>query len=209
MADKQTLASANHIVWQLFAALRRLCARVREAHDVQDTDAERQDAAICVILAVQSVEVFFNVYFRVLVSESAFAHARERVCRDLENRRFGLERKVNEWPSVVFGRKLDLDHGAGKRFCLLKDLRNELTHFKSSHETFSGSNFTIHGLADTSAYSSLTTDSADEALGTVQAFIYEVFKLRGSSPEKLPHHWHMWTGEPPSLEFFSSLDVIP
>lgn len=209
MAGKQTLASANHIVWQLFAALRRLCARVREAHDVQDFDAERQDAALCVILAVQSVEVFFNVYFRVLVSESSFAHARVRVCRDLENRRFGLERKVNEWPSVVFGKKLDLDHGAGKRFCLLKNLRNELTHFKSSHETLSGANITIHGLADTSAYSSLTTESADEALNTAQAFIYDVFTLRGLTREKLPHHWHLWTGEPPSLEFLPSTDVIP
>jgi hypothetical protein len=197
MPKDRTLSSPNRMVWELFEALRRLCIRVSDAHATQDAAALRQDAALCIILAVQCVEVFFNIYFRVLISEPAFAHAGGRISADLQKTQFRLDRKIKEWPQLVFGRKLNLDKGAGQRFVALKNLRHTLMHFASSHETIDIPGVAIHGMADTSAYESLSAESAIEALHTAEAFLCEVFTLRGISSENLPHALHSWTGRPP------------
>jgi hypothetical protein len=185
------------MVWELFEALRRLCIRVTEAHATQDATAVRQDSALCIILAVQCVEVFFNIYFRVLISESAFAHADKRISADLQKTQFGLDRKIKEWPKLVFGEKLSFDKGVGQRFVELKNLRHTLMHFTSSHETIAIPGVAIHGMADTSAYESLSAETAIEALHTAEAFLCEVFTLRGISTENLPYALHSWTGRPP------------
>lgn len=197
MLNGRTLSSPNRIVWELFEALRRLCVRAKEAHAAQDESASRQDAALCVILSVQCVEVFFNVYFRVLISEPAYAHAEENISADMNSTRCGLERKIKHWPNLVFGKKLSLDKGVGQQFVALKNLRHKLMHFTSSHETLSFPGVAIHGLADTSAYEALTVKSAIDALHTAEAFLCEVFKLRGISTNDLPHALHSWTGRPP------------
>lgn len=197
MHTDRTLSSPNHMVWELFAALRRLCSRVQEAHSVQDTSALRQDAALCIILAVQCVEVFFNIYFRILVSEPSYTHAADRILIDLENKQFGLDRKIKEWPKLVFRKNLNLDKGAGQKFVTLKNLRHTLMHFTSSHETFAIPGIAIHGMADTSTYESLSVELAIEALHIAEAFLCEVFTLRGISSENLPHALHLWAGRPP------------
>ena len=197
MPTDRSLSSPNRMVWELFEALRRLCVRVTEAHTTQAEAAQRQDAAICIILAVQCVEVFFNVYFRVLISEPAYAHAADKISADLARRQFGLDGKIKEWPSHVFRKNLALDKGVGLQFVALKNLRHSLMHFKSSHETHSGPRVSIHGLADTAAYDSLSAKSAIEALQTTEAFLCEVFTLQGISLEHLPHALHAWTGRPP------------
>jgi hypothetical protein len=184
------------MVTELFQALRRLCARVAEAHAAKDESALRQDAAISVILAVQCVEVFFNVYFRVLISEPAYAHAAEKISEDLA-RKCGLDRKIKDWPKLAFDKKLPLDKGAGQRFIVLKKLRHELMHFTSSHEMLAIPGIAIHGLADTTAYDSLSVQAALEALHTAEEFLCEVFTLRGIAPNDLPHELHSWTGRPP------------
>lgn len=148
-------------------------------------------------MAIQCVEVFLNIYFRVVVSEPEFSHAAERICGDLEDTRVGLDRKIKEWPELVFGRKLNLGGGAGQRFVLLKNTRHRLMHFSSSPETLSVSGVVIHGLTDTSVYASLSRDSALEALQIAEDFLCEVFALRGISVENLPHALHSWTGRPP------------
>jgi len=185
------------MVWELFQALRRLCFRVTEVHATQDAAALRQDAAICIILAVQCVEVFLNIYFRVLISEPTFAHAADRISSDLQKTQFGLNRKIKEWPKLVFGRGLSLDKGAGQKFVALKNLRDALMHFTSSHEMIAIPGVEIHGLANTSAYESISVTSAIEALHTAEAFLCEVFALRGISSENLPRALHSWTGRPP------------
>lgn len=198
MAVGRTLSSPNRMVWDLFQALRRLCSRVAEAHAVQDESVLRQDAALCVILAVQCVEIFFNVYFRVLISEPAYAHAAEKISGELASTQCGLDRKIKHWPKIVFGQKLPLDKGAGQRFVELKNLRHKLMHFTSSHETLAIPGVSIHGLADTTAYESLSVQTAFEALDTAEAFLCEVFALRGIVPKDLPCALNSWTGSPPS-----------
>lgn len=198
MPTDRILSSPNHMVWQLFEALRRLCMRVMEYHAQQDESPLRQDSALCVILSVQCVEVFLNVYFRVFISEPNYVHAAEKISADLASTQFGLDRKIKEWPLLVFGKKLALGEGAGQRFVILKNLRHKLMHFTSSHETISIPGVAIHGMADTSAYHALSAKSAIEALDTSEAFLCEVFKLRGIPSEQLPHALHMWTGRSPT-----------
>lgn len=185
------------MVWELFQALRRLCVRVAESHAAQDDPSLRQDTALCVIVAVQCVEVFFNVYFRVLISEPAYAHAAEKISADLASAQCGLDRKIKDWPLLVFGQKLPLGEGAGQRFVTLKNIRHRLMHFTSTHETMSVPGIDIHGMADTSDYHALSAKSAIEALHTAEAFLCEVFRLRGISSENLRHELHSWTGRPP------------
>lgn len=196
MTTDRILSSPNHMVWELFQALRRLCVRVGESHAAQDDSALHQDAALCVILAVQCVEVFFNVYFRVLISEPAYAHAAEKISADLASTQCGLDKKIKDWPLLVFGQKLPLGEGVGQRFVTLKNTRHKLMHFTSTHETLSIPRVAIHGMADTSAYHALTARSAIEALYTAEAFLCEVFRLRGISSENFPHALHSWTGRP-------------
>lgn len=198
MATTPMLSSPQYLVWELFQALRRLCERVGESHVAQDESISRQDAAICIILAVQCVEVFFNVYFRVLINEPDYAHANEKISNDLAKKKpISLHQKIEEWPRHVFGKGLDLGRGAGQKFVALKDRRNRLMHFTSSHEIFTMPGFAIYGMANTTDYHSLTARSAIDALQTVEAFLCEIFMLRGISPENLPGALHSWTGKPP------------
>lgn len=171
--------------------------RVTESQAEQDESALRQDTALCVILAVQCVEVFFNVYFRLLISEPDYAHAAEKISAELISPRCSLDRKIKDWPFFVFGKNFSLGEGVGQRFVTLKNLRNVLMHFTSSYETFSIPGIAIHGMADTSAYHALSAKTAIEALHTAEAFLCEVFAMRGISPEQLPHVLHLWTGRPP------------
>lgn len=197
MASDRTLASPHHMVWQLFEALRRLCFRLNESHAEENESAIRQDAALCIILAVQCVEVFLNVYFRTLVTEPGLKDAAEKIIADLASTQCGLDRKIKEWPLLVFGKKIPLDKGAGQQFINMKNLRHRLMHFTSSHETFTIPGVEIQGLADISVYNSLSEKSGIEALQVAEAFLCEVFTLRGISAEKLPDQLHSWTGRPP------------
>ena len=70
----KVLSSPNMMVWQYFQALRRLCYAI-EQHQDHDKETIQQDVALGVILAITGVEIFMNVYFRVLVDEAPYRHA--------------------------------------------------------------------------------------------------------------------------------------
>lgn len=190
----KSYSSPNRMVWEFFQALRRLCGRIQ----VYESESEiRQDSALCVILAVNGVEVFLNVYFRVLVSESQYRDSYDRVIADLKNQ-VGIETKIKEWPGLVLGRDIDFASGVGQKFIELKKKRNKLTHFSSSHEKLDFQGVTIDGAADTSIYDAMTKETAFLALEVSEKFICEIFRLRGIEAEQVPHAMHAWTGKIPS-----------
>jgi hypothetical protein len=189
-----TYSSPNRMVWEYFQALRRMCARVQQS-DIENEI--RQDAALCVILAVNGVEIFLNVYFRILVSKSDFKSSFERIITDLRNK-VGIDIKIRDWPEVVLGEKIDLGAGVGQRFVELKNKRNRLTHFSSSHETIEVPGTVINGLADTSIYDSIDKQMASNALNIAEQFICEIFRLSGLVEQKIPHALHSWTGKVPN-----------
>ena len=192
----KVLSSPNKMVWSYFSALRRMCYRVEEC---SSDGYKKEDAALCVITAVTVVEVFLNVYFRILISEKPYKHAEERIQNDLK-RQAPLDRKLKEWPEVVFGNKIDYGSGAGQRFMELKNLRNGLVHFSNTWETIDVPGATIHGLADTSAFDSLGEHSAIQSLKTAEEFLAELFRLRGIKKADIPGALHSWTGLAPEFQ---------
>lgn len=191
--NNKVLSSPNRMVWSYFSALRRMCYRVEE-HDFDNY--KKEDTALCVITAVTGVEIFFNVYFRILITEEPYKHAKMRIMNDLE-RQISLDKKLKEWPKAVFNKGLDYGSGVGQKFIELKNTRNYLVHFSSTHEPIDAPGLTIQGLADTSTYDSLNEHSAYQALETAENFIGELFKLRGVKDEEIPGALHAWTGQPP------------
>ena len=195
-SKNKVLSSPNRVVWSYFSALRRMCYQVEE-HSSESH--KKEDAALCVIIAVTVVEIFLNVYFRILISETPFMHAEEKIQNDLKNQ-VSLDRKLKEWPMEVFRKKIDYGSGAGQDFIELKNLRNRLVHFSSTWETIEIPGVAIHGLADTSALDSLGDHSAIKALKAAEGFLVEVFRLRGIKESDIPGALHLWTGLPPEVQ---------
>jgi hypothetical protein len=61
----------------------------------------------------------------------------------------------------------------------IKDLRDSIIHFNSTHTTLSYEGIEIQGLADTTDYDSLFYDKARNALFAAVNLISEVFNLAG------------------------------
>ncbi len=181
------------MVCSYFDALRRLSYRTE--HEV-NINHKHQDTSLCVILSVTGVEAFLNLYFRVLISEKAYKHAEEQILSDLDNK-VSLDIKIKSWPYLVFNEKLDLGSGIGQKFTTLKNLRNSIVHFSSSHETIKTPGITINGMANTSAYDSIKAMRPIELLGISEKFICEIFRLRGIEKHNICHMLHLWTGKVP------------
>jgi len=185
------LVSPTHVIWEYFSSLQQLVAAANEA---RNRELRRQAAALAVIMGVTVGEVFLNVWFRVRVEEIHDKAERNAFLKDLSPPFKSLERKLQDWPKQYLGKELDLQSGPGRAFTDLKDLRNSIVHFKSTHETITYDNVSIHGLADFTSYDSLNYESARAAFETIQAFVAEIFRLAGVSPKEIPHELRTWTG---------------
>jgi len=122
-------SSPNHVVWEYFFTLRRLAQRAQAGESEEPC---RQATALTIIMAVTVVEVFLNLFFRVCVSEPKRAEHQAQFLEDLR-RRISLDQKIRKWPKRILGHELPLDAAPGKHFMELKDLRNLLIHFTSTH----------------------------------------------------------------------------
>lgn len=195
MADSRILATPHSLIWHYYECLKRQIRRVPP--DASDA-VQKQEIALALFLAVSVVEAFINAFFRVVIEEGDYRVHRERVLKDIE-RRVSLEAKIKEWPKKVLGRPLEPSAPSVKRFLDMKDHRNALMHFVSSHETIElpGPVY-IHGMADMSAFETLSLESASEYPEIIRTFAFEIFAARGIAEDLLPHSFHRWFGEPPS-----------
>jgi hypothetical protein len=144
---------------------------------------------------VTVVETFLNALFRVVVSESQFEKHAQLVLADLKKRR-SLDYKLRTWPNKVLGKSLNFEAPGPKAFLALKERRNDLVHFTSSHETVIVPGVQIRGLADTSAFDDLALIHATRALEAAEEMVRELFRLRGIREVQLPLALHAWTGKP-------------
>jgi hypothetical protein len=71
-------------------------------------------------------------------------------------------------------------------------------HFTSTHETITGSDFEIRGLANTSVFDELTATDAVDALRIAEGMLSLLLLLRGIPQDHIPAALHVWTGLPPS-----------
>jgi hypothetical protein len=182
------------MVWEYFETLRRAVARSRAE---QDPNKQRQEISIAVFLAVTTVETFLNMFFRVLADEGGYRQHRQRLLEDIQNRR-SLEYKWMHWPKLFFGRAVDEAGGQGRQFQELKDLRNRLMHFTSTHETkVLPGNTIIMGLAETSAFDDLKATDAERALSAAEGAITVVLEAKGVPESEISGVVHHWTGKIP------------
>lgn len=210
MKTSQTLSDSSSLVAEYFKTLRRYCRLIAQNREIDPTYVQ-QDVAVCLSLSVQCVEVFLNVYFRRLVESERFSHARDELLKDQENWKFGLERKMDKWPTLLFSRSaIDLKtsgtpciakgSGVGQSFERLRRKRNALMHFKNQDVSVTSPDggVVIHGLSDTTDYHSLTETDAHHALEVAESFVCEVFKMQGLDHAQLPIAMFRWTGKSPA-----------
>ena len=187
-----TFSSPNRMVWQYFQTLQRLVRRALEPHD--DDSIQRQDIALCIFMGVTVVETFLNIFFRVIVSEEGRRHHEKLFLEDMVRRR-SLDYKIKKWPSRILGQEIDLESGIGKDFSILKDKRNSLMHFTSTHDTLSHGGLTIKGVADTTTFNKLVRDDSGFALKTAEGIIALILKMNGATDKDLPRGIQLWTGK--------------
>ena len=188
---KTSLSAPNHMVWRYFQALRR---RVRALQSAEDENEMKDDVALCLMLAIAVVETFLNVFFRVVVEEPGFTQHKPRLLKDLKHRR-SLEHKLKTWPAAILGKAVNFEEPAAKAFLAMKERRNELMHFTSSHESVLVPGVVIHGLANTTILDRLTRADAVGAVEAVEEMICILLRARGISKQNLPHALHSWTGK--------------
>lgn len=169
---KRTYSTPSGVVREYFECLRWLCREARggEVHH------SRRLAAMATIQAVTAVEVFMNLWFRAFVEEQENEALHGALLRDLRAKTT-LERRLATWPRRYLGERLDLRQGPGGDFVRLKNLRNSIVHFQTTHETVRAPQLIMHGLADTTEYDALNGSSAESALVIVEKLAAEIFRL--------------------------------
>lgn len=186
------------VVWHYFEMLRRAVGR---CHELQEGRQLRQEVAVAIILAVTTVEAFMNVFFRVLVEESGYRQHKATVLKDLSPPFLSLEKKWKKWPREILGEPMGSASGPGKRFVELKNRRNRLMHFTSSHDTIDlPDNVKIEGLPRTDVLDDLTLDDAVDALNTAEWAIAAVLRAGGVPEDLIPKNLHFWTGRAPTYQ---------
>lgn len=192
----KTHSTPAGVVVEYFESLRWLA---KSAEDATDDHQAHRIAAMAVIMAVNAVEVFLNLWFRVVATERNGGAQESQFGQDLA-RRISLEQKLMTWPTRHLEANLDLRHGAGKAFVELKRVRNSIVHFESSHDTVHTGTVILHGLADTSDYDGLTAASANEALTIAENLVTEIFRLAGFDDATIDHAAAVWIGKLPKAE---------
>ena len=129
-----------------------------------------------------------------MAEESDCSSCREQTIKELDER-VSLDRKIKTWPKRFFNQEIDFSQGIGQRFMKLKDLRNKLIHFKSSHEIVNLPGIELRGMVDISSYESLDSNIALEALTVTEEMIEEIFRLKGMNNDQIGHALHSWTGK--------------
>lgn len=187
-------SSPNRMVWQYFDALRR---HIEKLSQESKSDHLKQNVALSIMLSVTVVEAFMNIFFRVVVSEQGFTKHANKIISDL-NERKSLDHKLKKWPKIVFGKELSGgENSALTAFMDLKDQRNKLMHFSSTHTTLTFENFEIHGACDTSVFDMLTIKDAHNAIKIAEEMVREFCRLRGINEKDLDHSIHLWLGKVP------------
>jgi len=184
------ISSPNRIIWQYFQCLRRI---INRANIDTDDEEKKQDVALCIFMAITIVEAFINIYFRIIVEEQGFAQYKALIVKDLKSHKT-IDYKIRNWPRRIFGKTLNFSEGIPKQFLELKRLRNELMHFKSSHEAMHMPGVSVYGLADTSALDDLDISKAFLAHDIAEGMLIQLFRLRGIAENEMSSHIHLWTG---------------
>jgi hypothetical protein len=186
--------SPNSILWRYFACLRRLA---HEASTTPDADLQRETAALAVFMAVSAIEVFLNIWFRTFSEAGPVVAHRGTIMADLRSRR-GLAYKFKTWPEMCFDKGFDLDRPPAKTFLALVEQRNALMHFTTNYDSIEVPEVTVQGLVDITAYQSLGSPDAANAVRVAEEIVGEFFCLQKAGAVEVLKQIHYWTCRVPS-----------
>jgi len=174
-----------------------------EIEDMESSDYQKDKIFLSLMLSVNTVETFINVYFRVIAEQEKFATSKDMILSDLSHdngsKALGLKSKLNNWPPKVLGKSVNWSSGVGSEFEELRKKRNKLMHFISGYETLEFDNIKIHGLSNTSDFDNLSYADATNSYRVAFLFVEYILKLAGTSEKNLPHAMHHWAGIPPMV----------
>ncbi|HRS51447.1 MAG TPA: hypothetical protein P5067_03345 [Candidatus Marinimicrobia bacterium] len=147
-------------------------------------------------MTVTCVEVFLNMFFRILLEESRFEHLKEQTIKEMESTRFGLESKIRKWPERFFHKNF-INSKAGKEFIKYKKIRNGLIHYQATCKEIVPfpTPFNKYGVTDTSIFHNLEYDYVQNSKNVVKGVIEEMFKLSGHLNSHPYFTIDNWTGE--------------
>ncbi len=195
--DGRAYGSPNKMVWEYFAALRRVAKRAANLGKsaARNEAAIRREAFVSVVVGVAVVEAFMNARYRTLATwEARYQEHNGLILGDLR-RRVSLESKLKRWPMKLHGKVFALDSGIGKRFDELRRTRNEFIHV-DGHETIEPSpGIIVTGLIDTSTYHNLDASSPTTVADVVQRTVGHLLRIEGLPESQVREQVHFWLGE--------------
>jgi hypothetical protein len=186
--------SPNSILWRYFACLRHFA---HEASTTPDADLQREAAALAVFMAVSAIEVFLNIWFRTFSEAGPVVAHRGTIMADLRSRR-GLAYKFKTWPEMCFDKGFDLDRPPAKTFLALVEQRNALMHFTTDFGSIEVPGVIVQGLVDITAYQSLGSPDAANAVRVAEEIVGEFFFLQKAGAVEVLKQIHYWTCRVPS-----------
>ena len=106
------LASHNHIVWSYFDIARKI---TQEATGSASDVDRRSKSAVSILMAVAAVEAYINIFGRMWIEQTPDFINAGKIVEDL-NKRKSITHKIKTWPTLFFGKGLDLSGGIGQAF---------------------------------------------------------------------------------------------
>jgi len=188
----KVLASNQTIISTYYNILRNLVFDYREAINENE---KKEKALLVVIMSVTIIEAFLNIYFLLLVSEEKYSQHCEQISREISNTSDSLDKKIKNWPMLLFKKRLDLGKGVGQKFQNLKTLRNKLLHFQSDHNELVVENIRISKLLEITVYEQLVEYDVESCQTIVLDFASEIFRLVGIQENKIGTLIQLWFGD--------------
>ena len=189
---EKVLGSPQSILWVYYNILRIL---ILDFHNTTDENEKKEKAFLVIIVSVTIIDAFLNIYFFLLVSEEKYSYHMEQIKNEIKKTSFPLDKKVNQWPMLLFNKNVDFGSGVGQKFMNLKNLRNKLLHFQSDHNELDIQNIKISKLLDITIYEELAQYDVDSCQSIVLDLASEIFRLVGIQKDKIPHFIHSWFGD--------------
>lgn len=184
-----SFGSPNHVLWQFSGILDRLAS-------AKDVHCERavveQNGTVAVLVAATSIEAFTNIYFRVVADEPQFLHSRAEIIQGLEERTLSTAVKLLKWCELAFHQRIDERDSRWVQFKSLQSLRNNIVHFKSSHDSLQVDDIRIDGLVGLSAFAQMSEATPIWAVNCVRGVVGLVGECRGIAKSEIAgfvRHW--------------------
>ncbi len=186
------IGSPHSIIWSYFSLLKNLSWHSDEVNSAKE---KRENNLLVILMTITVVETFYNLFFSLLVSSDKYQIHKERILSDIRDTKYSFEKKLKEWPDVLFHKNVEFGKGIGQKFLTIKDKRNKLLHFLPEYKNLETSNLKLESEVDISIYEELDKFDAKSCPSLILDFVSELFIVANHPPERVGHLIHIWFGD--------------